>query len=1094
MDPETPEETAPPPPHRRGRVGLWTVLGVFVLFGLVVLTGLSLTGRTLIIPDIVRAQLESRLNAGLDEGSVRLGQIELAVTREGRAELLVRNVTIGDPTGAKLADLNLLRSNVPLAALIRGEVVPSVIGLRGAQVTIRRDVAGRFTLSYGGGVERRARDISGIIDELEATLSLPSLAGIETIRADGLTITLEDARTGRLWQASNAALRLVRLDDGLSINVVSEIFNGTDELAEVRFSARSFFDSSRANLGATIAAVPASDIAVQAPALSYLGVLDAPISGAIRTRLDSGGAVEGFAATLDIAKGALRPVPDAPAVPFERGRAHFTFDPEDQRIAFSEVSVRSDVLALTAEGQAWLGEFDGNWPATLTGQLTLREARIDPEGVFERPVAIEDGSADFRIRLDPFSVDVGRLSARVDGARLTASARAGVGGSDWDVALDAGIDRIDTDAVIAHWPTSLVPKTRAWLRRNVLGGTLTDIQAALRIADGAPPISGLSFDFTDAEVRYLPRMAPLSGAAGRASLHDHRFVIAIGDGALAGEAGTVDVAGSVFAVPDIRDTPSTIVLDLQTSATLPAALAVLSAPPIALLKDTRLSPGTFAGRVDLSTRIAFETGRDPTLADMELEGRGILSDVATDTLAEGRRLEAARLDLAFDNSRVRIEGPVALDGIAADVEWARAIGRDAPPGGGRVAGTTELSGDTLARLGLDLPPGSISGAAEAEFEIELPPEDRPVARLASDLTGLGLAIPAVGWAKPDPVAGEFEAILRLGEPPAFEALSLRAPGLRADDIELQLTEDQRLAGLRVPALRIGDWLDAPVSVVPTAGGETAIQVQGGAIDIRSIDLAGGVGGQGEGAPGPVRLEPDRVIVSDTISLSGFSGELRGGSGAFTARINGRTPIRGSVIPVSGGTAIRILSEDAGGVVRDAGFLRNASGGAFDLLLSPSGRPGFYNGELLIEDVTVRDAPALAALLDAISLVGLLDDGGTGIRFDTVDARFRLSPNGLQLLRSAAVGASMGISMDGVYDFRSKRIDMQGVISPIYVLNGIGSIFTRRGEGIFGFSFRMTGDARAPRIAINPLSLLTPGMFREIFRRPPPRVDEAAPSQ
>ena len=63
--------------------------------------------------------------------------------------------------------------------------------------------------------------------------------------------------------------------------------------------------------------------------------------------------------------------------------------------------------------------------------------------------------------------------------------------------------------------------------------------------------------------------------------------------------------------------------------------------------------------------------------------------------------------------------------------------------------------------------------------------------------------------------------------------------------------------------------------------------------------------------------------------------------------------------------------------------------------------------------------------------------------------------------------------------------MQGVISPIYILNGIGQIFTRRGEGLFGFAYRMTGAQGATRVEVNPLSILTPGMFREIFRRPPP---------
>jgi hypothetical protein len=63
--------------------------------------------------------------------------------------------------------------------------------------------------------------------------------------------------------------------------------------------------------------------------------------------------------------------------------------------------------------------------------------------------------------------------------------------------------------------------------------------------------------------------------------------------------------------------------------------------------------------------------------------------------------------------------------------------------------------------------------------------------------------------------------------------------------------------------------------------------------------------------------------------------------------------------------------------------------------------------------------------------------------------------------------------------------MQGVISPIYLLNGIGSILTRPGEGLFGFRYRLTGTAEDPVVSVNPLSILTPGMFRDMFRAAPP---------
>jgi hypothetical protein len=62
-----------------------------------------------------------------------------------------------------------------------------------------------------------------------------------------------------------------------------------------------------------------------------------------------------------------------------------------------------------------------------------------------------------------------------------------------------------------------------------------------------------------------------------------------------------------------------------------------------------------------------------------------------------------------------------------------------------------------------------------------------------------------------------------------------------------------------------------------------------------------------------------------------------------------------------------------------------------------------------------------------------------------------------------------------------------VISPVYLVNGIGAVLTRRGEGLFGFNYRLRGTSEVPEVTVNPLSILTPAMFREIFRAPAPRI-------
>jgi hypothetical protein len=39
--------------------------------------------------------------------------------------------------------------------------------------------------------------------------------------------------------------------------------------------------------------------------------------------------------------------------------------------------------------------------------------------------------------------------------------------------------------------------------------------------------------------------------------------------------------------------------------------------------------------------------------------------------------------------------------------------------------------------------------------------------------------------------------------------------------------------------------------------------------------------------------------------------------------------------------------------------------------------------------------------------------------------------------------------------------------------------------LFGFNYALRGTSDNPDVQVNPLSILTPGMFREIFRAPAP---------
>jgi hypothetical protein len=274
-----------------------------------------------------------------------------------------------------------------------------------------------------------------------------------------------------------------------------------------------------------------------------------------------------------------------------------------------------------------------------------------------------------------------------------------------------------------------------------------------------------------------------------------------------------------------------------------------------------------------------------------------------------------------------------------------------------------------------------------------------------------------------------------------------------------------------------------------------VAITGGTIDLRR--LPGGLGGGGgESVPLDVALDSLRVTQGITLnSLRGRFATAGGLNGDFTALVNGAAPVTGTVLPDAKGTAARIRSDDAGAVLAASGIFQTARGGTLDLTLRPQGPEGVYDGTATLADISVRDAPVLAELLGAISVIGLLEQlNDAGILFSSAEAVFRTGPQGITISRGSAIGASLGVSMAGSYNTANQTLAMTGVISPVYLLNGIGSVLTRPGEGVFGFNYDLTGSVDDPQVAVNPLSILTPGGFREIFRggtptRQPPKKNE-----
>jgi hypothetical protein len=714
---------------------------------------------------------------------------------------------------------------------------------------------------------------------------------------------------------------------------------------------------------------------------------------------------------------------------------------------------------------------------------------VDPEGLFAEPIRFGEGALDVRIRLDPFRLDIGQLALTEADEHLLLSGSVGAEAAGWGGALDVSLDRIDAERLLKVWPVAAVPKTRTWFATNVGQGQLSDVRAALRLAPGGQPRFNLSYEFADTEVRFVRTLPPILNGRGHATLDNKTYTVTLDQGhVIAPEGGRIEADGTVFQILDITQRPATARVDLVTSASLTATLSLLDQEPFSFFSKAGQPYNLGDGRAELTATILMPMKPKIPFEEVSFTVAGTIRNFTSPALVPGRILTAPEIQVAVNTEGLELQGKGKLDLMPVDLTYRQGFGPE-QKGRARVNGTVMLSDGVLRDFGVELPAGSVKGEGPAAIDVALVKDLPPQLTLTSNLTGLALRLDVLGWSKAAKTRGSLDLEARLSREPVVERLTLDAPGLRAEG-RITTREGGGLDTAVFKRVVAGDWLDAGVTLTGAGKGAMNIALRGGSLDMRR--MPDGNGGPGGGGPIDVRL--DSLRISEGIRLTDFRGEFggRGGfNGRFVAAVNDQALVQGVVAPTDNGSAVRITSDNAGAVMAAAGIFDKGRGGSLDMTLFPRGPEGEYNGTATFSRMRVQGAPALAELLSAVSVVGLLEQlNGEGLAFNNGEVRFILTPKAVEITQGSAVGASLGISFAGLYLNGSGAIDLQGVISPIYLVNGVGQILTRKGEGLFGFNYRLTGTAEAPNVSVNPLSVLTPGMFRELFRQRPPNLKDA----
>ena len=1045
---------------------------------------LTLKSRDVLVPLGIREYVSDQLAQTIPDIAISYDVVRLGLRDNWHPQLILQNVALAQPERAPFLQLNNIQIEFAPESLVTGDLMLTDIRLAGAGVALKRAQDGTIRLRFMNAAPDAAAgvDVFTALAVIDTVLTEPSFERFSSVDLSGLTIQFEDARVDRRYVVDGARFNLTRQADILRIRADLALLSGGADVATLEFNYESPIGYRRAEFGVALEDMPARDIADQSPALAWLSPLDAPISGSFRGGWDDTASILPLNATLQIGAGQVQPSDQVWPIPFDQARTYFTYNPTQKSIEFAEISVQAPDLDLAATGYADLLGTQSD-PQGFIGQFQFSNVTANPLGLFEQSLSVSQASLDFKLDLTPFDLEIRNfyLQEAASKAQLIATSRVRAPKSGWNVSVDATAKETDLDTVLRFWPAVFKPKPRQWVTDNINQVILHDVQFSLRQSGQNKPVAFTSFWFDQARFKALKNFPLIQSASGKFQAYDYRTTVVLERGQILAPNGDfIDLHDSTFVIPDTRIKPSPAQVTLNYSGEISDVMWLMDHDPINLLSRINRNADFVSGQVTGDANINFTLRPGLKEPDIDYSVAADLRDVTSPVLIPDRQFAAQNLSLNLKDRELVISGEASVNQVVASGAFHASVGA-APKYDPFAIVRANVGHPELERLGIAIPAGLFAGATDMDMRVTFAKGLPPTFQVNSDLVGVSASLDALGWSKGKNRAGQLEISGAFATGRALERLSFSASGLTATG--RGVFDEGRFQALNFDRLSYGAVLDAPV-VVPAKG---PVKILGGRASLPPNTAQANSSSGSQGRELTVRL--DRLDLSESYFLTQFSADLASnGSGIFRGVLNDRVRVDGRISSPNGGRRVVVTSQNAGRVLDTIGLVKDASGGAMNLTLVPRVAGGF-DGNAKLQDVNIYNAPVLLELLNTLSVVGLLDQlRGAGVFMNEIEAKFRVADDQVIIENATALGPSVGISLNGYYNSQGRTLDMQGVLSPLYVLNGIGSIFTQKGEGLLGFNFNLTGNVDTPRVDVNPMSIFTPAMFRNLFRRPPPVLE------
>ena len=1035
--------------------------------------------------------IENAVNAG--HKSFKLSLEDTILTWAGwqrTLDIRVINVKALRPDGSLIGSVPEVSFSLSGKALIGGLIAPSSIELFGPRLRIRREVDGTIDIGFqeteGQSGEIGRRLIGQLLAAPDSANPMSYLSRLEVVSAE---VAFEDRQLGKSWVAPAADVSLRRDTLGLKGSVKLEI-DVDRRRTEIAISGNYVTAQRRFDLIVDFHDISPAVFSSMYYELGPLRAFALPLQGTVTLGVTTDGRVLAAGFNLKGGKGVF----DLP-----------------QPIA-QPLAVESVVLK---------GHFEGEKNTIDVDDLTVGLGR---EGVFRLPgpanhdLPLASVSAKGRYFGDTGRLEVTQLAADLRGPtaelQLVADGFPGKNSANGDrgmaVDVTGALRDVPVDQLRRYWPATWGADVHKWVVGHLTDGVMHQARVRFRLrpndkgaleflsVDGDMEASGVSVD-------YLPPMPPVRNAAAYMKFNEKRFDVFVSEGK--SEGLTVREGTILFTGLDEVDQYADIALSVEGS--FGDQLAYLEHEPLRYASAIEIDPKSTKGTAQTQLKLQFLLEKALTLDGVKVSAKSKVTGVSAAKAVLGRDISDGKLDIRVDKKGMDLTGAVNIGRIPATLVWRENFDdkrkfRRRYNVRARITDTRQL-----ADLNPNLSPFTekfIRGELDAEVDYTIFNDDRRRLDIKTDITGAELLAPAFGWSKKPGVVGEAKMAMefkgeRITAVPSFtvNANDLDIQGLahyRAGKGELQRIDFDRVAYGRT---------DIKGALIARPDGGWDAGCHGPSFDMTSMWTDIIHGGSAAGKDDDFRLpyltlavELDRVWIGSSRSVNRISGTFAHKDDLWRTilvkgEIGDKKHFELSIRPgADGNRNLLMTSADAGETLKLMDYFDNMVGGRLEIT-------GRYNdslpthpliGRLTVGNYRVTNAPLLTHVLSIMALTGIVEAmQGRGLAFGTLDVPFVLGDGWLEIKQAKATGASLGFTASGTVYTHADVIDINGTVVPAYAINSalgrlpvIGDIFTggEKGGGVFAANFAMSGPAADPKVTVNPLSALTPGIFRNVF--------------